>query len=52
MDIFQMIVTIMCSVIAPSGFWTFVQKNFERQKSETVAPITAPALEFTDADEK
>lgn len=35
MDIFQMVLTIVCSVIASSGFWAFIQKSSERKDKKT-----------------
>lgn len=35
MDVFQMIVTIVGSVIASSGFWAFIQKRSERKDKKT-----------------
>lgn len=35
MDFFQMILTIVGSVIASSGFWAFIQKRSERKDKKT-----------------
>ena len=35
MDIFQMVLTIVGSVIASSGFWAFIQKRSERKDKKT-----------------
>lgn len=35
MDLFQMIITIVCSVLASSGFWAFIQKRSERKDKKT-----------------
>ena len=34
-DILQIIVTVICSVIASSGFWVFIQKRMERKDAKT-----------------
>lgn len=35
MDIFQMVLTVVGSVIASSGFWAFIQKRSERKDKKT-----------------
>lgn len=35
MDWFQMIVTIVCSVLASSGFWAFIQSRKDKDNAET-----------------
>ena len=34
-DILQIIATVVCSVIASSGFWVFIQKRMERKDAKT-----------------
>lgn len=34
-DVLQIIVTVVCSVIASSGFWVFIQKRMERKDAKT-----------------
>lgn len=31
----QMVITIVCSVIASSGFWAYLQRNFDRKDVKT-----------------
>lgn len=33
-DLIQMIVTVICAVLASSGFWAFVQKKSDRSSAE------------------
>lgn len=31
----ELIITVMCSVIASSGFWTYLQKRYEKKDSKS-----------------
>jgi hypothetical protein len=35
MDALQMVVTIICTVIASSGFWAFFQKKYEKKDARS-----------------
>lgn len=34
MDVIQMVVTIVCSVMASSGFWAFIQAKKDKESAE------------------